>query len=218
MTATPRAHAKLRRTLLVLAACLVAALAGALLARRIAGPDAAPVTEAASVFPAPRPLPAFALGADDGARFDRARLLGHYTFLFFGYANCPDLCPTTLAELARAERLLKDLPAAQRPAVVFISVDAARDAPENLARYVQHFDRSFVGVTGPDEAIAPLAAALGVAYQRGTPTDGGYAVDHTAALFLIDPEARLLAVFGTPHVAGTIAGDYRRIVAGRGRA
>jgi protein SCO1 len=218
MIESPRVPGRSLRTLLVLAACLIAALAGAYLARSwFAREGAAPATEAAAVYAAPRPLPAFELLAHDGSRFDRARLLGHYSLLFFGFSNCPDLCPTTLAELARTERLLADLPAVRRPAVVLISVDPARDTPEVLGRYVPHFDPDFVGVTGPDAAVAVLATALGAAYQKGAETDGSYAVDHTAALFLIDPEARLVAVFPTPHAAATIAADYRRILAAGSR-
>jgi protein SCO1/2 len=217
MTESPRVPALTLRTLLVVAACLVAALAGALIARAwLAGREAPPVTEAAAVYGAPRPLPAFELVAQDGSRFDRTRLAGHYTLVFFGFTNCPDLCPTTLAELARAAQLLEDLPAARRPAVVMVSVDPGRDTPAVLGRYVAHFDPRFLGVTGADAALATLAQALGAAYQKGVEVDGSYAVDHTAAVFLIDPEARLAAVFPAPHVARTIASDYRSIVAGRG--
>ena len=219
MDESPRVPAKTLRTLSLLAAGLVAALAGAWLARAWLGaPGGPPATRAAAVYTEPRPLPAFELVAHDGSRFDRARFLGHHTLVLFGFTNCPDLCPTTLVELARAERLLADLPAARRPVVVMVSVDPGRDSPAVLAAYVPHFDPAFVGVTGADPDIATLAAALGAAYQRGPERDGSYAVDHTAALFLIDPEARLLAVFPTPHEAATIAHDYRAILAARGGA
>ena len=204
MTESPRVPALPLRTLAVLATGLVAAIAGALLARHwLARPGAPPATEAAAVYAEPRPLPAVELVAHDGSRFDRARLLGHYTLVLFGFTNCPDLCPTTLLALADVERRLQDLP-------------PARDTPAVLGRYVPHFDPGFVGVTGDDAAIAALAQALGAAYQRGAVVDGSYSVDHTAALFLIDPAARLAAVFPTPHVAATIAADYRRILAAPG--
>ncbi len=216
MTDSPRAPAPLR-TLAVLATCLVAAVAGALIARHwLAARGAPPATEAAAVYAEPRPLPAVVLVAQDGSRFDRARFLGRYTLVLFGFTNCPDLCPTTLLTLADVERRLADLPPAERPAVVMVSVDPQRDTPEVLGRYVPHFDPTFVGVTGDDAAIATLAQALGAAYQKGAEVDGSYAVDHTAALFLIDRRARLAAVFPTPHVAATIAADYRRILAARG--
>ena len=216
MTESPRVPALPLRTLAVLASGLVAAVTGAVLARHwLTDPGAPPATEAAAVYAAPRPVPDFALLAHDGSRFDRARLAGHYTIVFFGFTNCPDLCPTTLAELARAEGLLQDLAPARRPAVVMVSVDPARDTAEVLGRYVPHFDPRFVGVTGNEATIATLATALGAAYQKGPVVDGNYGVDHTAALFLIDPEARLLAVFPTPHLATVIAADYRRILQAR---
>jgi protein SCO1 len=214
MTQSPRAPGPPLRTLAVLAACLFAALAGAWLAHAwLLRPDAPPATEVAAVYAAPRPLPPFELVAHDGSRFDAARLRGRYTLLLFGFTNCPDLCPTTLTTLTAAARLLADLPEERRPAVVMVSVDPKRDTPEVLSRYLPHFDPRFVGVTGGEDAIASLALALGAAFQRGAEVDGSYAVDHTAALFLIDPGARLVAVFPTPHVAATIAADYRRILA-----
>ncbi len=85
-----------------------------------------------------------------------------------------------------------------------------------LARYVAHFDPSFAGVTGSADAIDALTSALGVAVVIGpADADGNYSVDHTAAIFLVDPEGRVAALFGAPHEAGTIARDYRRIVAAR---
>jgi protein SCO1/2 len=193
----------------------VALLAGVFAARYLAPRLAAPPrTLAAAVFARPRPLPAFMLTAHDGTAYTAARLRGHYTLVLFGYTNCPDVCPTTLLELARTRTLLADLPAARQPRVAMISVDPERDTPERLAGYVSHFDPSFVGLTGTVPAVDALAQSLGVAIERGPPRDGNYAVDHTAALFLIDPEARLIAVFPAPHLAATVAADYRAILAG----
>lgn len=202
-----------RRQLLVGGvALLVLAAAGALATRYLVSRQAeAPATRVALVYPAPRPLPDFRLTAHDGSAFDAARLKGHYTFLLFGYTNCPDVCPTTLAELARARHLLADLPETALPQVALISVDPARDTPERLAGYAPHFDPSFLGVTGSVTVVDALAQALGVAIERGTPVDGSYAVDHTAALFLIDGAGRVAAVFPAPHEAGAIAADYRAI-------
>ncbi len=216
MTQSTRVPRLPLRTLAVLAACLGAALIGAWLAHAWLGRgEAPPATEVAAVYDAPRPLPPFELTAGDGSRFDAARLRGHYTLVLFGFTNCPDLCPTTLVTLAAAGRLLADLPAQRRPAVIMVSVDPRRDTPPVLSRYVAHFDPGFTGVTGSEPAIAAFALTLGAAFQRGAEVDGSYTVDHTAALFLVDPEARLLAVFPTPHVAAAIAADYRRILAAR---
>lgn len=95
--------------------------------------------------------------------------------------------------------------------LVSISVDPARDTPERLAAYVPHFDPSFVGLTGSEAAVGALAQAIGVAIERGTPVEGSYSVDHTAAVFLIDPAARVAAVFPAPHEAQVLAEDFRAI-------
>ncbi|MEI8297598.1 MAG: SCO family protein [Pseudomonadota bacterium] len=166
----------------------------------------------AAVYPEPRPLPAIALLAQDGSRFDRSHLTGHYTLLFLGYTNCPDVCPTTLMELAGARRALASLPASLQPAVVMLSVDPLRDTPAVLARYVPHFDPTFVGVSGTDAALQAWARALGAMYAAEPAQDGAYRVDHSAALFLIDPSARLLAVYPATPSAASLAADYAHLV------
>ncbi len=200
-----------------LVAAIVAAgiLAGAGVAHLALRRDAAPADlEQATLYPEPRALPAFALVDQDGAAFGPERLQDRWTFVFFGFVNCPDICPTTLAMLAGVRRTLADLPEADRPGVVLVSVDPGRDTPPVLAQYVAHFDPSFVGVTGSPDALDALARALGVAVIIGpADADGNYAVDHSAAVFLVDREGRVAALFNTPHEPAAIARDYRRIVA-----
>jgi protein SCO1 len=198
---------------LVLAATL-AGVGAALVVTRSPEP---PALEQATLFETPRPMTEFSLVDHEGRPFDLARLRGHWTFLFFGFVNCPDVCPTTLATLAEARRIASDLPAATKPSVVLVSVDPGRDTPDVLGRYVAHFDPSFTGVTGRPESIEALTRDLGVAVILGPPDAGGnYSVDHSAAIFLVDPQARLAALFGTPHEAPVIARDYQSIVAARG--
>lgn len=158
----------------------------------------------------------FSLTDQNGRTVTDRDLKGHPFLVFFGFTHCPDVCPTTLATLAAVRTRLRDLPAAERPGAVFVSVDPVRDTPEALARYVPHFDPEFVGVTGEPAAIAALTRELGIAVVIGEPgSDGAYTVDHTAALLLVDPDAAWAAVFGTPHAADTIAGDFRAIAAAR---
>jgi protein SCO1/2 len=198
---------------LVLAGILAGIAAAHVFRREESAP---PALEQAVLFQETRPLPGFALVDQAGGRFDQARLRGHWTFLFFGFVNCPDICPTTLATLAAVTRSLADLPGEERPAVAFVSVDPGRDSPEVLGRYVAHFDASFAGVTGSAEAIEALTRPLGVAVIVGPrAADGSYSVDHSASIFLVDPEARAAALFGMPHEAAAMARDYRRIVAAR---
>ena len=201
-----------------LAAVVVAgALAGVATAFFLTRTDPAmPALERATLFEASRPLPAIALQDQSGQSFDLGRMRGHWTLLFFGFTNCPDVCPTTLATLAEARRQLADLPPNEIPEVVLASVDPARDTPAVLAHYVAHFDPSFTGITGSPEAIGAFARDLGVAIMIGEPAaDGSYTVDHSAAIFLIDPAAAFTALFSTPHDAAVVARDYRRIVSAR---
>jgi protein SCO1/2 len=217
MNSARSARRPLARTVAILLVALAATLAGAFAARSwLARRAEPPATRVAAVFREPRPLPAFALVAHDGTRFDNARLKGHWSLLFFGFTNCPDVCPTTLTQLAATRRQLADLPPAQSPAVLMISVDPKRDTPQRLAEYVPYFDRSFTGATGTRAMLDVLTRSMGVAVHIGPVVVGSYTVDHTAALFLVDPDARLVAVFPAPHDAATLAADYRTIVAGAG--
>ncbi len=193
---------------------VLAAVLGAVVALQGNRPE--PLRKAL-VLDSPRPLPVFSLTDHDGASFDRARLEGHWTLMFFGFTHCPDVCPTTLFTLARVAEQLGNLPDQDRPEVVMVSVDPNRDTPEILASYVAYFHPGFVGVTGDMPRILGLTQAMGVAFAY-TPvegSEGGYAVDHTASIFLVDPTGRLAAIFGSPHVADDIAHDYRLILESR---
>ncbi len=160
-----------------------------------------------------KPLPAFSLQGSLG-EFGNANLVGQWNFMFFGYTQCPDICPTALT-------LMKDLKAAiagkqGTPAkgfqVVFVSVDPQRDTIRLLGEYMAAFDPSFVGITGGDAALSPLVKNLGVYYLRNDATDKQhYTVDHSAAIYLIDPLGRLAAVFSPPQEAAKMAADFLRI-------
>jgi len=153
-----------------------------------------------TLFPDPKPLTAFAFTDHENRVFDLSRLKGKWSFLFFGYTHCPDICPTTLATLARAhESIAKSTAGAKDVQFVFISVDPNRDTAGKLGQYVTYFDTSFLGVTGDDAQLGKLAAQLGAAYQLAvTPGVENYPVYHTAAVFLVDPRARYHAVFAPP--------------------
>jgi protein SCO1/2 len=167
----------------------------------------------ATVLDVPRPVPEYHLLDEHGAPATRADLDGRWTVLFFGFTHCPDVCPMTLQVLARTLRSLEDLEPPQRPTVRFVSVDPQRDTPERLAQYLAYFDADLHGLTGDAAEIEALTRALGVAYSRVESPDGGdYTVDHTAALFVVDPQARLRAVFTPPYDARTLAADLRAII------
>ena len=206
---------KSRRSFLY-AGVLASALAAGVVAGYLAlgrHPSAPPAT-AALLLHTPRPLPGFALVGGDGKPFTNASLAGRWSFLYFGYTHCPDACPTTLAALAEA---MHELGAGTHPQVVFVSVDPKRDDANLLKGYAAYFDPGFLGATGSLDQLQALTAALGVAYSYG-PADksGNYSVDHSVAVFLVDPEGREVAVFSPPLEPKRTAADYRAILAYHG--
>lgn len=160
-----------------------------------------------TLFPDPKPLTAFTLADHKNRVFDLARLKGKWTFLLLGFTHCPDVCPTTLAMLARArDRIAKGRVGADDVQFVFMSVDPNRDTASTLGQYVGYFDATFLGVTGDNAQIGNLAGQLGAAYQVTiTPGMENYPVYHSTAVFLLDPRARYHAVFTPPHDAEAIS-------------
>jgi protein SCO1/2 len=191
----------------------VAALTGlgtALLSR----PASPQLVLATGTYLAPaRAVPDFSLIDQRGAPFGSGNLGGHWSLMFFGYTSCPDFCPTTLMTLAAMERKLQ-AEHAIRPQVVFISVDAARDTPQQLAKYMPYFDPNFIGVTAPDQpALEALARKLGVAVALVPSAGGGYTVDHSGAIFVVDPAGKIAAILTGPFTAEALQADFERIVA-----
>ena len=164
-----------------------------------------------TLFPDPKPLTAFALTDHKNRVFDLAGLKGKWSFLFFGFTHCPDICPTTLAILARArENIAKSTVGAKDVQFVFISVDPNRDAAGKLGQYVSYFDTAFLGVTGDNAQLGNLAGQLGAAYEvKITPGMENYPVYHSAAVFLVDPRARYHAVFAPPLDAEGISRRFK---------
>ena len=164
-----------------------------------------------TLFPVPKPLAAFAFTDQENRVFDLSRLKGKWSFLFFGYTHCPDICPTTLATLARAhENIVKSTAGAEDVQFVFISVDPKRDTAGKLGQYVTYFDATFLGVTGDNAQLGNLAGQLGAVYEVAiTPGMDNYPVYHSAAVFLVDPQARYHAVFAPPLDAEGISKRFK---------
>ncbi|MFZ5819909.1 MAG: SCO family protein [Chloroflexota bacterium] len=146
------------------------------------------------------PAPGFELTQGKGSTFRLGEMRGVVTLLFFGYTSCPDVCPTTLSEL---RRVLDGLGAdADRVQVVFVTVDPERDTPEKLGQYVAMFNPSFIGLSGSVQALETVWRDYGVyrAVQQMPNSATGYLVDHTARLYVIDPDGnlRLSFSYGTP--------------------
>ena len=164
------------------------------------------------LWPNPKQLGPFAAIDQDGRTFGLDRLLGKWTFLFFGYTHCPDVCPITLAVLAQLEREIGNGSDAGGVQTVFVTVDPGRDTTPRLREYVRYFSPRLVGIGGTQAQIESLTGPLGIAVLIGPPDgNGNYAVDHSASVFLTDPKGRLVAVFGAPHDATAILGRFRQI-------
>lgn len=161
------------------------------------------------LWPDPPTVGAFALTDADGRALTDAELRGRWTFLFFGFTQCPDVCPGTLAVLKQVKARLDEDPRFREAGqVVFVSVDPARDTADRLGPYVRHFDPAFRAATGPEEALTALTRPLGVIFGRIPGSGDDYTMDHTASIFLIDPALRVLSVFAMPHEAAEIAGRF----------
>ena len=156
------------------------------------------------VLTAPRPLAEFWLEDTTGREFSRARLEGRWSLLSIGFTQCPDVCPLTLAALAAATSRLEPGLAAQ---TVFVSVDPARDTAAELEEYVHYFDPGFIAVTGERDELDKLCASLGFAYVHVPRGGGEYTVDHSTAVALIDPQARVAGYFRLPLDAERLAHD-----------
>jgi protein SCO1/2 len=140
--------------------------------------------------------PALDLTDQDGAPFSLSHLEGKVVLISFGYTHCPDVCPTTLAIARNVEEARPD-----QTAVVFVTIDPARDTADALRDYLAYYVAPMIGLTGSDARIAATASEWGVFYQKGeVAPNGSYAMAHTAGTFVVDPEGRLRYRFtsGTP--------------------
>lgn len=156
----------------------------------------APLDVRDTTYDPARPAPALRLTDQDGRPFDLASLRGTPVFVYFGYTHCPDVCPTTLADL-RAGIAAAGVPAK----VVFVTIDPARDGAAAMKRYVDFYAAGFIGLTGTDAEIAAAAAAWGVGYHAlEADSNGSYAMSHSTDSYLVDGSGVLRnhVFFGAP--------------------
>ena len=146
------------------------------------------------VLPERAAVQPFALVDQHGEEFGLAQLEGQWTLLFFGFASCPDVCPTTLAKLKKATAGLENA-----PRVVFVTVDPARDSAELLGQYLEAFDSAFVGLRGSAFELDGFAAQFHVDYAVAPGVDGKYLMEHTAQVVVLDDQPRHVGFLMTPH-------------------
>jgi len=181
---------RLQKTVLVLVA-LIAAVIGLTFSKVLHGSrqaGSAQLLEAGIVLlPQRRQLPPVGLIDQNGQPFEVAALAGKWTLVFFGYTFCPDICPTTLAQLRQLDERLPTK-ARERLQVVMVSVDPQRDSPAQLKQYLAFFDPSYRGLTGELADIQQLANALSIPFIPGDSSRENYTVDHSGNLALIGPD------------------------------
>lgn len=192
------------------AVAVVAALAGVFVARMLNQP-AIPSLESGTSLPQARVLPEFNLVDTHGAPAPTAALRGHPTLVFFGFTHCPDVCPTTLATLASVQKQVVSDKKLAGLKIALISVDPERDTPQQLGSYIASFGGDFIGLTGSADEIVKASRGFGVAAARVDLGGGNYTMDHSAAVFALDSQARIVAVFSPPFSAPALARDVARL-------
>jgi protein SCO1/2 len=151
----------------------------------------------------------FELTTHEGKRLSSAELAGAPFVVFFGFTHCPDVCPTTLLALSNLlERLGPD---ADRMRYLFISVDSERDTPEQLKLYLSNFDRRITGLTGTPEEIAGATKAYGAIAQK-VPTKNGFTFNHTASVYLMGKDGRLVGTLNDREPEDVRLKKLRRLI------
>lgn len=163
----------------------------------------------------PQPAPELRLTDHLGRPFSLASHRGQAVLLYFGYTFCPDACPATMVLFGQVREQLAEQ--AERVQMVFVTVDPERDTTERLRAYLSHFDPTILGLTGEPDAVAEVLKAYGIFAQK-VPVESsatGYLMDHTALVYLVDPEGRLRVMFPFGMGAADMAHDVKQVLAAR---
>lgn len=200
-------------TLLIVIGAVLAGLLGLYFGGQL-GNRTGSFTNTVLLYPQGRPMSGFELQRSDGSSFGNDQLQNHWNVLFFGFRNCPDVCPATLAQLAQVQRQLAErLQPQQLPQFVFVSVDPARDSGAALNEYTSYFNPAIVAVTTPEPELQRFAEQLGAQYvlQPADP-QGRYAVDHSVDLYLIGPDGTRRGQIRPPFDTATLARDLQALI------
>ncbi len=173
------------------------------------------VLDAATMLSPAKPVSAFSLTDTEGNTFTEKSLIGHWTLMFFGYAECPNICPATLATVASAWNLLPTkIQDNHTIRFVFVSLDPESDTIEKLRTFLGRFHTSFMGLTGEASVIKQLSKDSSIySWQDpATSANGPKIIDHSATLLLINPQGRVEGLFSPPHKIEAIANDLQLII------
>lgn len=197
---------------MLLVALILAATAGLACEALPPLPGAKPAPFNGGVLTPPLRLPELTLQRADGQPLSTADLHGRTSLVFFGYTLCPDVCPLTLAQVAQVRQEL-GARAAHLDAY-FVTVDPERDTPERLGEYLRHFDPAIVGLTGTAEELERAQRAFGMVAQKRVLAESaaGYFMDHTAAIFLVGPQADIRMLYPHNMPPREIVADLQRLL------
>jgi len=160
----------------------------------------------------PISLTKFKLTDFNGRPFTNESLEGHWTLIFFGFINCPMICPTTLAQLNNAYREWQQSDSSVLPEMVFISIDPDRDTAKALKTYLAKFNPAFLGVTGNKTALDKLTKNLGIMYAKiKKPNTKNYDIAHSTKVLVINPDGEWAAILSAPRNGDVLASDMLRI-------
>lgn len=159
----------------------------------------------------PMELDNFELIDQNNQTFNSESLKGNWTILFFGYTNCPDLCPTTIYKLAEVKNDVNQNLPSKNFNTVLVTLDPDRDTPERLNEYIGYFDESMLGVTGTYKNIQSFSSNLSVFYQRIN-KDGGYDFNHTASIFVFNQDGSLFATMSPATSVSELRDDFYTIL------
>jgi protein SCO1/2 len=150
----------------------------------------------------------FSLTDQNGRTVTDQDLKGRPSLMFFGFTHCPDVCPTALFEVSEIMRALG--PDADRVRALFVTVDPERDTPATLKDYLSSFDPHLSALTGDPEAVAAMAKAYRVYYKKVPLSEGGYTMDHTAIVYLMNKEGKFVSPFNIKRPPDVAAADLRK--------
>ena len=199
----------------ILGLVAAAALAVGLYVAIVIAPPAVHEPKYLQLYPQARQLPEFELFDQDGQVFDNSRLMGQWTLAFVGYTFCPDICPTTMAELQKIYPELVNIESDHPIKVWFLSVDPNRDTQPRLKEYIEFFNPAFIATSGEHKQLFPLVRAMGMMYSMSdNPDNPNYLVDHSSSITLLNPLGQVVGRFKPQFKPGELSiSDSEQILA-----
>ena len=190
------------RIILLSSLVLLAGIVILIAATRPSTPDWASATPEmqAILWPGARDVADFNLLDQHGRAFGKGNLEGRWSLLYFGFLQCPAICPTTLQSLSMMRKLMADAgQATELPQMIFVSVDPKNDTPERIAPYLAFFNKDLVGLSGEPNQLARLARSLGIIYVEQVEPNGMRTMGHTTSVIVVDPQGRGVAALAGSH-------------------